>query len=255
MKQIVLAAGLSLAALSSWASSDNAVSFQLDSLGAGVEITHAVKPGLNATLGYYGYEQKAANANSGLGNPTFSGLSSYFALAEKSRSFKLLADWYPFDDNQFRARAGLLHRNYQGKLKKYTYPPGVTSNSAANAVFDTFLYIITLGAYGKWDDPNKYAHTGEYTYDVSMAATLPYLGLGWGNPVKQAGGWGFTVDAGAYYLKPARMNIATQFACAAGTAAGTCTALQDASASAGAMLRSDMNNWDWTLAVGVSYNF
>jgi len=244
--------------LSSKALADNtfAVTGVASTLGPGLELTKTWQnEGISATLGYYAFDQRASDPSQTVGAATFSGLSYYYVNAENSKSLKLVADWYPIEDSQFRTSAGLIYRAYQAKLKYYTYPAGVSPASARASGWDNILYIITLGGYGKWSNPNDYAHTGAYDIDTSMYSTMPYFGIGYGNPVKKEGHWGVSVDAGTYYTKWAKMNSSATFTCAAGTSVTICNSLQAGTDSAAAALRNDMSDWDWTFALGLSYSF
>jgi len=253
MKRLTLLVLLQLFSQLSIADNSMAVSAQLSTLGQGIEVTKAFRSNLNATLGYYAYEQRASDPTQTISLATFSGLSYYYVNAENSKSLKLVADWYPIEGSQFRTSAGLLYRAYQAKLKYYTYPAGVTPASARASGWDNILFIVTLGGYGKWTNPYDYAHTGTYDIDTSMYSAMPYFGIGYGNPVKKEGHWGASVDAGTYYTKWAKMNSSATFTCAAGTSAAICNSLQ--AGTAAAALRKDMSDWDWTFALGLSYSF
>jgi hypothetical protein len=98
--------------------------------------------------------------------------------------WSVLADWYAVPESQFRFRFGLSH-----------------DDNVENIV----AYEAGMGGYNIGNNHYSAAQVGKLQGVIRSNGFVPYLGLGWGNPVLKNKHWGFMVDVGAIY--PGQTNV------------------------------------------------
>ena len=164
MKKILIVASLTLIpTLSIAASSTNSkigATAKIGTLGAGLDLSYRMNQKLNARLNFNGGSKSFDGTESGV---TYKG-------SLKLSTVGVLLDYYPFGGG-FRVSAGLY--NNGNKLNS-------TSTNATNADIGGVAYDIT----------------GTLDSKVKFKSTAPYLGIGWGNPVKGVKNLRFNIDAG-----------------------------------------------------------
>jgi hypothetical protein len=103
----------------------------------------------------------------------------------KMRTIDALIDWFP-SNSEFRLSGGIV---YNGNK---------------------------VDAVGRSNSSNTFELNGN-TYNAASVGTLdgridfrkvaPYLGIGWGNPLAQNKGWGFSFDLGTFFQGSARTSL------------------------------------------------
>lgn len=154
-------------------------------------------------------------------------------------NFKLLnvsglADWYPWA-GKFRTTLGAV---YNGNKASITAQP----SGSGSYTFNGTNYTA--------------AEVGSFSGEMTFNSFVPYLGLGWGNPVSQDKQWGMTMDVGVLFQGAPK--VANTVAC--GTAISgtqTCTDLRNDVATGATKLESDLKEFKFlpVISVGVSYRF
>lgn len=205
--------------------------------GLGIAGSYAVLPDeLNARAKYnFGYDFD-------LGDQTSNGFKVTPEL--KFRTFGIFADWFP-SKGGFRLTGGL---GYMGETKiEASGTKAGTSNvnvsQSGNTVSITYegktytvdgtkTYTIDGTTYS-WNNGGIYVGATEVLSvseveelldtvniksEVEWNDIAPYLGIGYGNPVKSSGGWSFNADFGLYLTGKPKIS-ATASANCTGTAA------------------------------------
>lgn len=156
-----------------------------------------------------------------------------FNLDLKLQNVSALADWYPFG-GAFRTTAGLVINGNQATLTAASVGGTFTFNGQSYQASDV----------------------GSFSGEMKFNKTVPYLGIGWGNPSSKGKTWGFVSDIGILFQgSPQVTNTVNCGAAIIGTAA--CTQLQSDVAAAATQLENDFKNFKyWPVAsIGLSYRF
>lgn len=151
----------------------------------------------------------------------------------KLQTVAAMADWYPFE-GAFRATMGLVVNGNKASL-------------TASSVGGTFTFN---------GQSYQASDVGSYSGEMTFNKTVPYLGIGWGNPSAKNKTWGFVSDIGILFQgSPKVSNTVNCGAVIQGTAA--CTQLQNDVASAATQLETDLKDFKYypVLSVGLSYRF
>jgi hypothetical protein len=171
------AAALAVAGLmsSGAAQAQLALSADLGTTGVGAHLSMPLQPNLNARVGFnflnYSYNTDIDDIN--------------YDFKLKLRTFDALLDYFPTDGG-FRISGGL---SYNGnKIDAVGLPNG------------SGTYVINGTVYTA-------ASAGRIDGRIDFRKAAPYLGIGWGNPVK-AKGWGFTADLGVLFQGSPKTNLA-----------------------------------------------
>lgn len=143
-----------------------AISAKGSTLGLGGEFTTAIKPDINARVGYnmldIDFDDEEIE-------------DIEFDLGIDFSSFTALADWYIFNGS-FRLSGGVVSMDHKVDLD-------------ARPTEDI---EIGDGTYSPIEVGSLY---GSVKYDD----VAPYIGIGWGNPLTSSRRWGFTSDFGVIF--------------------------------------------------------
>jgi hypothetical protein len=131
------------------------------------------------------------NSRFGLNFAKFSGSGSDgsidYDVRATLRTADFLLDWYVRDNSSFHLSAGLVYNGSKFDAK------GRPNNAGGYAINGVNYRSADVGAL-----------------DGSLAyrKPAPYLGIGWGNAIKAAPGWGFTSELGGYYQGRGEASLA-----------------------------------------------
>ena len=160
-----LAAGLLLAAT---AHAQIAVTADVGTTGVGAHLVVPMESNLNGRFGANYFKHSFSEKDG----------SVDYDLKAKLQTVDILFDYFPMAGSPFRVTAGAL---YNGN--------NVSAHAKPNAD----------GTYKLNGIVYKAADVGTLTGGVDYRKAAPYLGIGWGNPLKSASAWSFTADVGAYF--------------------------------------------------------
>ena len=142
------------------------VTASIGSTGLGLHASYPIAPSVNARIGmnYLNYD--------------YSGRTSEveYNFKMKLQTFDVLADYFPVN-NGFRVSGGLVYNG--NKID--------ADMKASNGT----EYVINGTTYSA-------AKAGAINGSVDFKKIAPYLGIGWGNAVKDKG-WGFSADLGVMF--------------------------------------------------------
>ena len=213
---LALLAGFSCAANAT----DVGVSVTAGSTGLGLHASYPVMPKLNARVGVnylnYNYDGSTSEAD--------------YKFNMKLTTVDMLADYFPMD-NGFRMTGGLVYNG--NKID--------ASMKAKNGT----EYVLNGTTYSA-------AQAGSINGSVDFKKIAPYLGIGWGNAVKNAG-WGFSADLGVMFQGSPNANL-TNTGCQAPV---NCTQLASDIAVEKVKLNDKINSYNAypVLRIGASYRF
>lgn len=158
-------------------------------LGAGAAIVKSINPNFNVRLGFNAFNYSKDMTESG----------TDYNVDLKLHTVSLLADWQIMASG-FRATAGLVSNGNK-------------------------LGMVSSGAV----DINGTSYAATLNSDITFKSTAPYVGIGWGNAVKQGKKFGFNIDVGVLMQdSPIVALTCTGGACpAASEVEAERTALQD----------------------------
>jgi len=203
------------------AQAQSALSGDLGTTGVGVHLSLPVQGNLNARFGVnylnYSYNSHTTDVD--------------YDFKLKLRTFDALLDFFPMDGG-FRLSAGLVYNG--NKIDAHGKP---NSNGSYTINGNTYLASTAGTIDGK----------------IDFRKAAPYLGIGWGNPVKQAG-WGISGDLGVLLQgSPSTSLLNTD--CTA--PAPICTRLAGDVATENATLADKAHDFKAypVLRVGASYRF
>jgi len=208
-----------------------AVTLHASALGGGIELTRPIAPAFNARLAYHQYRSLGADPFA-LMDQFDSFWTDLFGITRSDNVYNyqgrqhllsLIADWYPDPDSQSHFSAGL----------------GYNRNSEDITGLEQITGGYILG--GTHYSANQ---VGVLQGHVSHNGLAPYLGWGWGNPVKNGKSWGFKLDAGVIYQGRPTVTLG-----ATGTVAAA-----DIEAER-ARLENEASLWSPLLSMGVSYQW
>jgi hypothetical protein len=189
--------------------------------GIGAHVSFPLQPNLNARFGLnyldYTYSGSTSNVN--------------YDVKLKLQTFDALLDYFPLD-NPFRISAGVI---YNGNNVRAVGKPSAAGTYTLNGTTYTTAVAGTVNG------------------NVDFKKFAPYLGIGWGNPLKAAG-WGFVADLGVMFQGSPSTTL-TSSGCAAPQA--TCDALVRDLAAENNALADKANNFRAypIVRIGASYRF
>lgn len=143
-----------------------AISGKGSTLGLGGEFTTAIKPDINARVGYNMLDLD-------IDDEEIEDIE--FDIGVDFSSFTALADWYVFNDS-FRLSGGIVSMDNKVDLD-------------ARPTED-----IDIG-----DETYTPGQVGSLYGSVEFDDVAPYIGIGWGNPLTSSRRWGFTTDFGVIF--------------------------------------------------------
>lgn len=208
------AAGLASAA-------DLGATLSLGTTGIGAHLTVPFQQNLNGRFGLnylkYDFDGNTSSIN--------------YDYKLKLNTVDALVDWYPSASN-FRLTGGIVYNNNE-----------ITARGVPGAA----------GTYTIQGNTYSAATIGSVNGNVDFRRIAPYLGIGWGNAVKDKG-WSFSSDLGVMFQGKPRSSL-TSTGCTA--AAAICTRLASDLARENAELADDAKDFRAypVLRVGVSYKF
>lgn len=196
-----------------------AVGVKASTLGFGGDIIAKATDHFNVRLGLQGFTYDITETESDI---------EYDADIDLLSGL-VLADWFPFSSG-FRLSAGVLVNNNE-----------VSARGKAQSG-------MTFNIGGTTFDADQ---VGDLDAEVDFETFAPYVGIGWGNPVKKDSGWSFFFDLGVAYHGSPNVEITAN-----GPLAGN-AAFQSALARERAELEDEIDDFKYypVLSLGVSYNF
>lgn len=215
-----LAAGLLMAAA---AHAQIAVTADVGTTGVGAHLVVPMESNLNGRFGgnyfKHNFSEKDGNVN--------------YGLKGKLQTADILFDYYPITGSPMRVTAGAL---YNGNDVSAQAKPNADGN-----------YTINGKTY-------KAADVGTLSGGVNYRKAAPYLGIGWGNPIKAAPAWSFTADLGAFFQGKPNATL-TSIGCT--TSSIVCNTLAVDVAAEKESFRSDVAKYKTypVARVGMAYRF
>jgi hypothetical protein len=153
-----------------------AIAAKAGSLGLGAELTAGLSPQWNVRLGANGFNYTD--------NRRRVGQIEYDATA-KLRNATALLDWHP-GSGGFRLTGGLVYNG--SRIDGTSLPPA-------------------SGVYEIGGVPVPVSLVGTLKGRIDFNPTVPYVGLGWGNPVAPGSRVRFFLDAGAMFQGRGRVTL------------------------------------------------
>ena len=203
---------------SSALAADVAVTGKIGTLGLGGGVTKNIVPQINGRLSINWFSYNYST--------TASDVAYNFKL--KLLTVGALADWHP-GDSGFRVTGGIYFNNNQ-------------ISGTARLVAGTTVNI------GGIDHP--VSDLGVLTAGIDFNTLAPYIGIGWGNPLRQDSRWTFAFDLGLLYQGSPKVNLT---ATNPGALAALDTDLVTEEANVSQALRSF--KYYPVISLGISYNF
>ena len=162
-----------LANVSTAAPGDVALGLKAGTLGLGLELTVEAADQVNVRFGGNYFKI----------NTEVDVEDNDYDLDLKLQSFTALADWY-VTDGSFRITGGVVLNNN-----------GLKGTALASDTYDL--------------EDNTYtsAEVGVLNADAGFKSVAPYLGIGWGNPLRDDSDWSFMVDLGVIFAGKPSLDI------------------------------------------------
>lgn len=196
------------------------VTASVGSTGLGLHASYPIASNLNARIGlnYLNYDRSGSTGDAD------------YNFKMKLQTFDVMADYFPME-NGFRATGGVVYNG--NKINADMKPNNGTQ------------YVINGTTYNA-------AQAGAINGSVDFKKIAPYLGIGWGNAVKNKG-WGFSADLGIMFQGSPKTNL-TNTGCQAPV---NCAELARGIAVEKTKLNDELNKFDAypVLRVGASYRF
>jgi hypothetical protein len=222
LKQKALVAAIALLAAAS-SQAQVAITADLGTTGAGAHLVVPMESNLNGRFGI-NYLKRDFSKRSG---------EVDYDLQGKLATFDVLFDWYVRDNSALHLTGGLVYN-------------GSNFNGTGIATLGTFT--LNGRAYSAAD-------VGSLTGTVEFRRIAPYLGIGWGNPLKLNGSrWQLNTDLGAYYQGNANVHLVS-IGCV--TNQVVCKVLASDVNAEAARVREDASSYKFypVLRASVSYRF
>ena len=200
-----------------------AVTADVGTTGVGAHLVVPMESNLNGRFGANYFKHNTGERDG----------SVDYDLKAKLQTVDVLFDYFPMAGSAFRVTAGALYNGNQVNAKAKPDAAGT--------------YTINGKTYAA-------ATVGTLTGGVDYQKFAPYLGIGWGNPVKSATAWSFTADLGAFYQGKPNTNLVS-IGCTVSNAA--CLTLANDVAAEKASFTSDIAKHKvYPVArVGMAYRF
>lgn len=192
--------------------------------GVGVEFSNALTESFNVSMSYAAGKIDTTRTVSGI---------SYRADASLG-GVGLKASYFPFASSGFHATLGLLLNN---------------TEIDAEALPDGGFYHINDNAYPA-------SAVGSMKAKIQFPSSSPYLGIGWGNPVRTGSRLNFTFDIGVQYLKS--INASLTASCNNSVINQLdCIQLKNSVAQEERQLQDEVSKISWwpTARAGIHYQF
>jgi hypothetical protein len=180
-KATILVLCAAAASASAYADSRYGVTASVGTTGLGVHVSTRLAPDLNARLGvnflHYSGDVSTQNVD--------------YDLKLKMRSFDALLDYF-VAQGQFRISGGLT---YNGNKLVASGKPNAAGTFTLNGQQFTTAQLGTLNG------------------EIDFKKVAPYLGIGWGNSLRQDKGWGFSGDLGVLFQGSPRTTLTSSTNC------------------------------------------
>lgn len=229
MRKVLLAnfvlGGAALVAASSNAQAEVALAVRGGTLGIGAELALGLTDELNLRVGYSAFDYSTEIEDTDV---TYAG-------DLELRNPSALLDWHAFGGG-FRLSLGAVGAS--------TKLQGTGEPNAGNQ------YVINGNTYSA-------AQVGRVATQVEASNSVaPYIGIGWGNPVDDAGRWTLLFDIGAVYYG-SEPDVVVTATCGPTLPAQQCTRLQnDVNAERDELIDEvDALSWYPVLNLGVAFRF
>jgi hypothetical protein len=218
--KIVSALLFALAAANTVQAREIATTLDLGTTGLGLHVTTPLTQKLNGRIG----------AN--LANFSYEGSTSDtdYDFRLKLKTVDALLDYHPFD-GVFRVTGGVVYNG--NKIDARAKPNGGT-------------YTVNNVAYSA-------GAVGDLSSKIDFRKAAPYLGIGWGNAVREAG-WSFGTDLGLMFQGTPRTQLASNNCTAV---AVLCSQLANDVAAENLKLGEEVKDFKLypVIRVGLSYRF
>lgn len=203
---------------SSALAADVAVTGKIGTLGLGGGITKNIVPQINGRLSINWFSYNYST--------TASDVAYNFKL--KLLTVGALADWHP-GESGFRVTGGIYFNN--------------------NRISGT-ARLATGGPFTIGDNTYTAAELGVLTAGIDFNTLSPYIGIGWGNPVRQDSRWTFAFDLGLLYQGSPKVNLTA-------TNPGALAALDTDLATEEDNVSQALRSFKYypVISLGISYNF
>lgn len=220
-KYTVLAAALLLACGA--ADAQVGVTADLGTTGVGFHVVVPMESDLNGRFGANYFKHDFDKSSGGVG----------YDMDGKLQTIEALFDWYVLDGSPFRLTAGVL---YNGN--------SIGAHAKPNADGG---YILNGHSYTAAD-------VGTLSGRIDYTKASPYLGIGWGNALKQTRGWSLGGDLGVYYQNNPNVQLAS-IGCT--TSSTVCQAIVTDVETQRQKLRDDIDNLKFypVLRLNIGYSF
>ena len=200
-----------------------AVSLDAGSTGAGLHLVVPMESDLNGRFGLNGYTRDQDKEVSAIN----------YQLKTKLKTIDILFDWYLIPTSTFHLTGGVVHnQNRVDAVGK----PGADGNYQIDGVSYPAATVGTLSG------------------DVRFRQASPYLGIGWGNPLRSKGSWSLLTDVGAFFQGSPRAHLVSR-GCVVSNAA--CTTLAKSVAAEQAGFNEDIHSFKAypVLRAALAYRF
>lgn len=204
-----------------------AVAAKVSTLGLGIEGIGAISPNFNGRLGFnyfsFGLETEESDIN--------------YDADVQLLSVAALLDWFPSSRSGFHFTAGLLYNDNK-----------VDATAQSTETLEVAGIEVPISELGQLE--------GELTFSNTIA---PYVGIGYGNPVRQGRRFGFSIDLGVVFAGSPDVDLN-----ATGRVAGALLGapvvgplLEDAIEEEEDDIEDDLSGFGVypVLSIGVSYQF
>lgn len=214
--RVLLAMGL--LSYGAWASADVGVSLRAGTLGAGADFNVGLTETLNLRLGYAFYDY----------DDTVEDTDVVYDGEMKLRNASALLDWHVFGGG-FRVSLGAV---------------------GASTEVDVRAVPSAGGTYDIGDETFTSEEVGSLAGKIEMGNSVaPYIGIGWGNTVDEAGRVTFLFDLGAVYTGSPDVNLTAT--CGVGVSLGTCNELQQQVQVEEDELSDEATSYEWYPVIGI----
>lgn len=166
---------LSALVLSLPARADTAIGGRVSSQGFGLVLTQSIMPNLNFRLDGYLFGLDYSSTKDG----------NRYDFDLKLRSVNALLDWHPFGGN-FRLSGGAV---YNGN--------GLDAEAVEQETYMVGNRTFTQGQVGR------------LTGNMDFRDFAPYLGIGWGQAIREDRRWTFTMDLGVIFQGRPEVTLAS----------------------------------------------
>jgi hypothetical protein len=175
-KKFATAAGALL--LAGAAQAQIGVSADLGTTGAGFHVVVPMESNLNGRFGANYFKHDFDRTTNGVD----------YAIKGKLQTFDVLFDWYLREGSPFHLTAGLV---YNGNR----FDARAKGNQLGKITLNGTTYTT--------------ADVGDLTGRIDYRKAAPYLGIGWGNALRNNSNWSFSTDLGLFYQGKPNVDLAS----------------------------------------------